>query len=88
MIRTQIQLTPDQEAKVKRLAAERDVSMAEVIRDAIDLIPESDVRAARFARALAAIRGTTFRDVDGATDVAENHDAYLADIYEADLQRR
>jgi hypothetical protein len=84
VIRTQIQLTEEQEAKVKRLAAERDVSMAEVIRGAIDLLPDRDDRAERFARALA-VAGVG-RDVEGKTDVAERHDEYLADIYEADLR--
>lgn len=86
MIRTQIQLTEEQAAKVKRVAAERDVSMAEVIRDAIGLLPDRDDRAERFARALA-VAGSG-RDIEGKTDVAVRHDEYLADIYEADLRKR
>ena len=44
MIRTQIQLTEAQAEKAKRLAAERGVSMAEVIRELIDREPEGDDR--------------------------------------------
>ena len=88
MIRTQIQLTEEQTAKLKRLAVERDVSMAEVIREAVDLLPDRGDRTARWERALEAIRGSRFRDVEGKTDVAERHDEYLADIYEQDLRKR
>jgi Arc/MetJ-type ribon-helix-helix transcriptional regulator len=86
MIRTQIQLTEEQAAKLKRLAGERDVSMAEVIREAVDRLPDRNDRAERFARALA-VAGTG-HDIDGKTDVAERHDEYLADIYEQDLRTR
>jgi Arc/MetJ-type ribon-helix-helix transcriptional regulator len=85
MIRTQIQLTEEQAAKLKRLAAARHVSMAEVIRDAVDRLPDRDDRTERFARALAA--AGTGRDIEGKTDVAVRHDEYLADIYERDLRR-
>jgi Arc/MetJ-type ribon-helix-helix transcriptional regulator len=88
MIRTQIQLTEEQASKLKRLAAARHVSMAKVIRDAVDRLPDRDDRAERFARALEAIRAGSFHDVEGKTDVAERHDEYLADIYEQDLGER
>ena len=88
MIRTQIQLTEEQAEKAKRLAAERGVSMAEVIRELIDRAPERDDRADRFARALAAVKQGGFRDREGKTDVGLRHDEYLADIYEQDLRKR
>ena len=37
MVRTQIQLTDEQTGLVKRIAAERHVSMAKVIREALDI---------------------------------------------------
>jgi Arc/MetJ-type ribon-helix-helix transcriptional regulator len=80
MVRTQIQLTEEQAAKLKRIAAERGVSMAEVIREAVDTIPDRDDRAERLARALAVAR-RGFRDRDGATDVSVRHDDYLAEAY-------
>jgi Arc/MetJ-type ribon-helix-helix transcriptional regulator len=88
MIRTQVQLTTEQAAKLKRLAAERDVSMAEVIREAVDRLPDGDDRAERLERALAAIRRGGFRDREGKTDVAIRHDDYLAEAYGHDLEKR
>ena len=86
MIRTQIQLTVEQAEKAKRLAAERGVSMAEVIREAVDRLPEErDDRAERFARALAAVG--TGRDIEGKTDVSVRHDEYLAEILAEDLHK-
>jgi Ribbon-helix-helix protein, copG family len=88
MIRTQIQLTEEQAAKAKRLAAERGVSMAEVIRELIDREPEADDRTERFARALTSIERGGFRDREEKTDVSVEHDRYLAETLEADLGER
>ncbi len=88
MIRTQIQLTEAQAEKTKRLASDRGVSMAEVIRDLIDRAPDRDDRAERFARALAAVKRGGFRDREGKTDVSLRHDEYLAEILEEDLHKR
>jgi Arc/MetJ-type ribon-helix-helix transcriptional regulator len=87
VIRTQIQLTEEQAAKLKRLAAARDVSMAEVIRDAVDNLTDRDDHAERWARAIAAVRGTRARDREGKTDVSVRHDEYLAEILEDDLHK-
>jgi len=79
MIRTQIQLTEEQARRLKRIAAERGVSVAEVIREAVDRLPDRDDRAERWARALAAVgKG---HDREGATDVSVRHDDYLAEAY-------
>lgn len=79
MIRTQVQLTETQAEKLRRIAAARGVSMAAVIREAVDRLPDRDDRRERWARALAAVgKG---HDRDGATDVSVRHDEYLADIY-------
>jgi hypothetical protein len=87
MIRTQIQLTEEQAEKAKRLAAERGVSIAEVIRQLLDAAPATDDRTARLARALDAARGARFRDREGRTDVALRHDTYLADVLAEELER-
>ncbi len=78
MVRTQIQLTEDQAKKVKKIAAHRGVSMAEVIRDAIDGVirPEAGtVLEDRRKRALDIVG--KFRS--GKRDVSKRHDAYLAE---------
>lgn len=81
MVRTQIQLTERQARELKRVAAREGISMAEVIRRAVDeKIRERAGEAPwdeRVRRALAA--AGKFRS--GAKDVAERHDAYLADAY-------
>jgi metal-responsive CopG/Arc/MetJ family transcriptional regulator len=78
MVRTQIQLTEDQARKVKKIAAHRGVSMAEVIRDAINGVIRSEARTVpedRRKRALDIVG--KFRS--GKRDVSKRHDAYLAE---------
>ncbi len=82
MVRTQIQLSEQQAAVLKDLAAQRGASMAELIRRAIDLWIEAEgavTREERKRRALAAVG--QFRS--GLKDLSENHDKYLAEAYEA-----
>jgi hypothetical protein len=84
MVRTQIQLDDNIARRLPDLAKERGTSVAAFIREAVgEKIAEIDTRRkAAWARALAAIEHAC-ADVDGATDVAENHDKYWADdIYE------
>jgi hypothetical protein len=79
--RTQISLEPEQADRLRRLARERGVSMAHLIRDAVDqayggaLAPAS--RAELASRALSAV-GTGH---SGLGDVSERHDAYLGETY-------
>ena len=77
MERTQISLTAEQAARLKRTAAGRGVSMAHLIREAIDAyVPDGDrARETMIERALAAAG----RYRSGASDVAERHDDYLAE---------
>jgi hypothetical protein len=86
MIRTQIQLTEEQSIRLKRIAAERGVSMAELIREAVDRIPERSLRAERWARARAVLG--RFHDIEGRTDVSVRHDDYLAEAIDADLHSK
>ncbi len=77
MVRTQIQLTEEQAALLRDLADERGVSMAAVIREAVDrVISERSIE----TRRLVAL-GTFGRYRSDATDVSSNHDAYLADAF-------
>ena len=81
MIRTQIQLTDEQARHVKRIAGERQVSMATVIRQGVDLLLRSAETAAtdeeRIERALS-VAGK-FRS--GGGDGAAQHDLHLQDAY-------
>jgi hypothetical protein len=80
MIRTQIQLTEAQAGSLKRKASSRGVSMATLIREAVDRTLADDDAIRLRKRALAMAGG--FRDREGATDVAERHDDYLAEAFE------
>lgn len=80
MIRTQVQLTNEQMLALKELAQAEQISVAELVRQAIDhwittVRPVS--WAERRQRALAVVG--KFRS--GCTDVAERHDDYLVEIY-------
>ena len=81
MVRTQIQLTDEQARHVKRIAAERQVSMATVIRQGVDLLLRSTETAPtdeeRIERALS-VAGK-FRS--GSGDGAAQHDLHLQDAY-------
>jgi predicted DNA-binding protein len=79
VIRTQIQLTEEQARKLKRVAADRGISMARVIREAVDRELQLDDIEARRQRALAAVQRGGFRS--GKTDIAEEHDKYLAEDF-------
>jgi hypothetical protein len=76
--RTQISLEPLQAARLRRLARERRTSMAALIRDAVDRSYPADAddsMDARWERALASLGGFH----SGLSDVAEEHDRYLAE---------
>ena len=82
MVRTQIQLTEGQARRVRRLAEEQGVSMAEVIRRCLDQVLKSGEpdRAALYSRAEAVVG--QFEDGCGASDLARKHDDYLATSFE------
>ena len=80
MVRTQIQLTEEQSKALKRLSAQRDVSVAELIRQGIDLYLRSCGTISQEERRQRAIKAAgRFRS--GQTDLSEKHDAYLAEVY-------
>ncbi len=80
MVRTQIQLTPDEAEAVKRIATEKGVSMAQVIRESIDAYVRS---AARPGREQARQRALSIIGIahGGPKDLAERHDEYLEEAY-------
>lgn len=80
MVRTQIQLTEEQFAGLKALAAAKGVSMAELIRQGVDLVLKLNptVEAGRGERVRRAIEAAgRFRS--GLSDLSTNHDKYLAE---------
>jgi hypothetical protein len=80
VIRTQIQLTEEQACKLKALAHERGVSMAELIRRGVDtIILGAEGEEAERERHAVAFFG---RNRSGLHDLAERHDEYLADDYQ------
>ena len=79
MVRTQIQLTEDQSRRLKAASARRGVSVAELIRKAVDavLTRENDRSPDElYDRALNA--AGRFRS--GRRDISVRHDNYLAEI--------
>jgi len=76
----QVQLSEEQLAHLRRLAAQRDVPLAEVIRKAIaalDGLAMEEAEIEKRKRALSVVGA--FRS--GLSDVAVEHDRYLAEIY-------
>ncbi len=81
MVRTQVQLTEAQAKTLRRIAARERVSMAEVIRRALDRAVEAEKLPDREEikrRALAAIGSVRV----GVTDLSERHAEYFAEICE------
>jgi len=76
MQRTQIYLEPDLAESLDRLARQRGTSRADLIRVAARRLLKEEGEA-EFG-AILSLAGIG-RDKDGATDVAERHDEYLAD---------
>ena len=78
MIRTQIQLTEEQARSLKRLAAARGRSMADLIREGVDLMLRSDRAEDRRERMSRASRAFgKFRS--GKSDLSRKHDEYFAE---------
>jgi hypothetical protein len=80
MVRTQVQLTEEQLARLRRASTERGLSVAALIRDAIDRALADERHARDWELALSVVG--KYRDVDGATDVSTVDDDYLVDAYE------
>jgi hypothetical protein len=79
MIRTQIQLTEEQARRLRELAAAQGVSLAAIIREAVDRYArDGSELESRWARALG-VRG--YRDRSRATDVAADHDRYVSEAF-------
>ena len=83
MIRTQVQLEERQYRVLKELSAHYQVAVAELVREAVNMLLETKREVVissdeRRRRAIAAV-GRYHSEV---SDLAENHDLYLAQAYE------
>jgi hypothetical protein len=81
MVRTQIQLTEKQARILKQMAAEKSVSMANLIRQAIDTLLKSSNEVDYGERKHRAIKAAG-KFHSGLGDLSENHDNYLDEDYE------
>lgn len=86
MHRIQVQLTAAQERRLKELAKLRGSSVSALIREGVDRLLAPDLQASdekwdRAARAVGIFQ-------DSATDVAKEHDRYLADAIVAKKAKR
>jgi hypothetical protein len=80
MVRTQIQLTEDQAKALKRIAQSRRLSIAEIIRKAVEtMIKSSNVvdYEERHKRAMEIVGKFS----SGKRDISKKHDLYLRDAY-------
>ena len=80
MVRTQIQLTENQAKALKKIAQSRRLSVAELIRKAVDMIIKSSPvvdREERRKRAMEIVG--KFSSVK--RDISKRHDVYLTDVY-------
>jgi hypothetical protein len=80
MVRTQIQLTEDQAKALKKIAQSRHLSVAELIRRAVDTVIKSssviDIKE-RHKRAMEIVG----KFGSGKNDVSKKHDLYLTEAY-------
>jgi predicted DNA-binding ribbon-helix-helix protein len=80
MIRTQIQFTQEQWKALKKIAATRHVSIAELVRQSVDQLirsPENQ-NIDEYHQLAVEIVG---KYQSGVSDISANHDKYLAGIY-------
>jgi predicted DNA-binding protein len=78
MVRIQLQLSDEQAERLRRVAADRGVSLAAVIREAVEaLVHDDDPSAGEQERALAVVG----RFSSGRRDVSCEHDRDLVDAF-------
>jgi len=80
MVRTQIQLTEEQAAALKRLAAAKRVSVAELIRQGVETLIRSEETSSLEERRKRAI-AIAGRFHSGRSDLSRKHDEHLAEVY-------
>ncbi|MEW6094462.1 MAG: ribbon-helix-helix protein, CopG family [Chloroflexota bacterium] len=83
-----VQLTEEQIEALKALAKAKNTSVAKLVRESVaqyvvatDKTAEREEKRRRALEFVEMMKEEPFHDKDGATDVSENHDKYLAEIY-------
>lgn len=79
MVRTQIQLEEAQYQRLRTLASAQSKSVAQLVRDGVDQLLARESAARRWAKAWETVGSA--RDREGLSDVAREHDTYLAEAY-------
>lgn len=77
MIRAQVQFTESEMRRLRLKASERNVSIASLVREAVERSLNEDDRGRRFELALAVMG----RFHSGSHDVSANHDRYLDEAF-------
>jgi hypothetical protein len=80
MVRTQIQLTEEQATALRKRAAEEGRSLADLIRQSVDVYLDQANPASKKSKFERMIRAAG-KFNSGSRDVSTNHDRYLADAY-------
>ena len=80
MVRTQIQLTEIQARELKRIAALKGLSMAELIRQSVDQFIQTSSEPTRQEK-IVKLKEIAGKYHTGTSDLAENHDDHLDEIY-------
>lgn len=80
MVRTQIQLTEEQVKALKKIALSRHLSIAEIIRQAVDTVIRTNTMVGIEERRKRAI-GIVGRFSSGKRDISRKHDTYLAEAF-------
>ncbi len=80
MVRTQIQLTEEQVKALKKIAVSRHLSIAEIIRQAVDTVIRTDTMVGIEERRKRAI-DIVGRFSSGKRDISRKHDTYLAEAF-------
>lgn len=80
MVRTQIQLTEEQVKALKKIALSRHLSVAELIRQAVDTVIRTNTMVDTEERQKRAI-DVVGRFSSGKRDISRKHDKYLAEAF-------
>jgi hypothetical protein len=80
MVRTQIQLTEEQVKALKKIALSRHLSIAEIIRQAVDTVIRSNIVVDVEERRKRAI-DVVGRFSSGKRDISRKHDTYLVEAF-------